>query len=853
MGSLADKTPDGASWWMLDERTLFEQLQCSSQGLSAQDAALRQKASASPKSPFTAWRQGALLLLRRFASPLVLILLIAGVVSALLGEIGNFLIIESIVLISVSLDTYQETRSAAAAQRLQESLARMAIVVRDGQRIRIPVTDIVPGDMLALDAGDIIPADAILVSAQNLLVNQALLTGESFPVEKGLDPRVNDRQVNTPMDAPRAILAGTAVHSGSATAIAVRTGARTELGKIGVDIAQRKKPSTFDLDIQRFGSLIMRLTVFLVLFVLLVNALFHRPWLESFLFAVALAVGLTPELLPMIVSVTLARGAVRLARKHVIVKQLQVIQNLGTMGIFCTDKTGTLTEAKIRLDRTINARGSASAAVATLLRMNSHFSGGAKNALDDAVLSSSSASLEDWTFLAYLPFDFNRRWAGVLAKGSSETLLIVKGAPDDVLRVCSQYAPDDDAVPLPLDESAREQAAQAFHALERNGFRILAVASRRMPDMCTSVDVNDVSDLVLRGYAAFQDPPKRGAAAALKALRQSGVQVKIISGDSELVTRHVCAQLRLPVEGVLTGSELETMDAATLRNAVGKTTLFCRMTPLQKERVVFACKALGHTVGYLGDGINDAPALHAADVGVSVESAAGVAQDAARVILLRRSLGVVHDGVMEGRRTYMNVLKYIMMGTSSNFGNMFSMAGAALFLPFLPMLPVQILLNNMLYDISELPIPLDNVDAADLTSPHRLDIGLIRKFMLIVGPVSSVFDFITFYLLLSVLKVNEAEFQTCWFIESLCTQVLVIFVIRTRGNPLRSRPHIMLAATSCLVVAVAIWLPVSPIAGLFSFTAPPASFYLFLGPLAAGYLVAVQVIKHWFFPASMAR
>ncbi|MDH2052056.1 magnesium-translocating P-type ATPase [Achromobacter marplatensis] len=842
---------DGPFWWEQDDNTFLTRLRCTSAGLSAEAAALRQEPPQPPLSRLAALRLGVLALLHRFANPLVLILLIAGAISAFVGEIANFVIIGGIILISVLLDAYQEARSAGAAQRLQQSLAHWATVVRDGQPTRIAAAQVVPGDLLQLHAGDIVPADARLLTAQHLQINQALLTGESFPVEKR--PGVSSDPVHAAIDTPNAVFAGSAVHSGNATAIAVLTGSHTELGQIGANIAKREKPTAFDMDIQGFGMFIMRLTLFLVLFVLLINALFHRPWLESFMFAVALAVGLTPELLPMIVSVTLARGAMRLAQKHVIVKQLPVIQNLGTMDVFCCDKTGTLTEAEIRLDRTIDLEGIASAPVAALLFVNSYFASGVKSALDEAVLSIKGATSNGWTLLGQLPFDFDRRRAAVLVQGTAGQLLIVKGAPDDVLRVCDQYTPKEGSPPQPLDTPARQRVSQTFRDLEQEGFRILAVASRSMQDARSAIDINDESGLVLHGYAAFMDPPKHGAAAALKSLRSSGVQIKIISGDSELVTQHLCAKLHLPVKGVLTGSELSLMDAAALRSKVERTTLFCRMTPSQKERVVLACKHLGHTVGYLGDGINDAPALHAADVGMAVDSAADVARDAARVILLRRSLSVVHDGVMEGRRTSMNVFKYIMMGTSSNFGNMFSMAGAALFLPFLPMLPVQILLNNMLYDISELPIPLDNVDASDMAAPRRLDIASIRKFMLIVGPASSAFDFITFYLLLHVLDANEATFQTCWFVESLCTQVLVIFVIRTSGNPFKSRPNAILVAASCLVVAVALWLPVSPLADFFSFTPPPAAFYLILAPLIISYLVVVQAIKLRFFSAVPPR
>ncbi|WP_292528339.1 magnesium-translocating P-type ATPase [Methylocystis sp.] len=783
--------------------------------------------------------------LSRFRNPLVILLLVASAISAFTGEVANFVIISAIVLFSVTLDFFQEHRAGKAAERLRQSVSVRANIVRDGREVEAPVADVVPGDLVILSAGDMIPADGLVLEARDLFVKQALLTGEPYPVEKRPGPVEAD--ATDIQDAANAVFMGTSVISGSAKIRVVKTGADTAIGAVADRVRRQPPPSAFEIGTHRFGLLIMRLTILLVLFVVLVNALLHKPWLESFLFAVALAVGLTPELLPMVVSVTLSRGALHMAKRRVIVKRLTAIQNLGSMDILCTDKTGTLTEAKIRLERHVDAAGRPSDRVLELAYLNSFFETGLKSPLDDAILDHRNIDVHEWKKIDEVPFDFERRRVSVLLEKGGERLLVVKGAAEEIIALCNLYQDSQNDAQRALEPSALAQISGQRIALEKDGFRLLGIAWRRVPLDHPHAVVGDEAELVFEGFAGFLDPPKTSAGPALAALAASGVTVKIVTGDSELVTQHVCASLNIPVEGVLTGKEIGDMDDSALRVRVEQTNLFCRVNPAQKDRVILALKARDHVVGYLGDGINDAPSLHSADVGLSVDSAVDVAKEAADMILLDQDLHVLHEGVLEGRRTFANIMKYIMMGTSSNFGNMFSMAGASLLLPFLPMLPTQILLNNILYDISEVPIPLDEVDVEDLRRPQILDMTFIRNFMLVIGPISSVFDFLTFYILLVVLNADESLFRTGWFVESLSTQVLVIFIIRTRANPFKSRANPVLAVTSCAIVLIGALLPFSPLASYFGFVPPPGQFYLILAAMAVAYLAIVQFAKKGFY------
>ncbi|NOT10401.1 MAG: magnesium-translocating P-type ATPase [Methylococcaceae bacterium] len=783
--------------------------------------------------------------LSRFKNPLVLLLLVASAISAFTGEITNFVIITVMVLLSVTLDFVQEHRAGKAAESLRHSVSVQATVIRDGKPLKVAVSVVVPGDLVELSAGDMIPADGLVLEARDLFVKQALLTGESYPVEKTADAPAKDS--TDFQDATNAVFMGTTVISGSARMRVVKTGTETAIGAIADSITRQSPPTAFEIGTHRFGMLIMRLTIMLVLFVLLVNAFMHKPWLDSFLFAVALAVGLTPELLPMVVSVTLSRGALHMAKKRVIVKRLTAIQNLGSMDVLCTDKTGTLTEAKIRLEQHLDPQGNPSERVLELAYLNSFFETGLKSPLDDAILAHENIDVSTWTKIDEVPFDFERRRVSVLLDKGTSRLLIVKGASEEIIGLCTRYEEQGNTAQSPLDKASRDRIHEQHNALEKEGFRVLGIAWREAPVDHPHAVVSDESELIFAGFAGFLDPPKASAGAALAALKESGVVVKIVTGDSDLVTRHVCAQLNIEVTGVLMGKDIAQMDDFALRANVEKANLFCRVNPSQKDRVILALKARGHVVGYLGDGINDAPSLHSADVGLSVDSAVDVAKEAADMILLDHDLHVLHDGVLEGRRTFGNIMKYIMMGTSSNFGNMFSMAGAALFLPFLPMLPTQILLNNILYDLSEVPIPLDKVDEEELRKPRVLDMNFIRNFMLVIGPVSSAFDFLTFYIMLSVLNANEALFQTGWFIESLSTQVLVIFVIRTRGNPFKSLAHPLLMTTSLAIVAIAAILPFTPLGTYFGFVPPPIEFYAILAAMVITYLGIVEIAKRGFY------
>lgn len=842
MAHLADKAKP--AFWQLPITALQEQLNSSADGLSSSEAAAR-LARFGPNL-IHGERKRALLLqfLAKFRNPLVIILLAASAISAFTGDATSFFIIGAIVLMSVTLDFVQEYRAGQAAERLRQSVAVRIRVLRDGKPCDIPMAELAPGDVALLSAGDLVPGDGRVLEAKDFFVNQALLTGEPYPVEKSPGELSETADMAA---AGNGVFLGTSVISGTARVLVCQTGQNTALGEIADSLIAKAPPTSFEQGTQHFGLLIMRMTVLLVLFVLLVNALFHRPWLESFLFAMALAVGLTPELLPMVVSVTLSRGALRMAANNVIVKRLASIHNLGSMDVFCTDKTGTLTEARIHLERHLDPLGRDSRRVLELAYLNSFFETGLKSPLDDAILEHSEIDASGWRKIDEVQFDFERRRISVLLDNGTSRMLVVKGAPEDILRLSVSYEADEKAGLRPLDDAARVNINAQFEALSNEGFRVLGIASRQVGMDHPHAVVSDESELVFAGFAAFLDPPKESAKAALAGLAADRVSVKIITGDNELVTQHVFGQLGLPVTGVLTGAEIQQMDDPTLAARAEQVNLFCRVAPAQKNRVILALKRRGHVVGYLGDGINDAPSLHSADVGISVDSAVDVAKAAADMILLEHDLGVLHAGVIEGRRTFGNIMKYIMMGTSSNFGNMFSMAGASLFLPFLPMLPVQILLNNLLYDVSELPIPLDRVDVDYLSHPRHWDMKFIRNFMLVIGPVSSVFDFLTFYIMLAVFHAGEALFHTGWFIESMATQVLVIFIIRTRRNPFRSRPNPWLLACSLSVVATAVLLPFTPAGVYLGFVAPPVFFFLILTAMLLAYLLAAELTKRWFF------
>jgi Mg2+-importing ATPase len=833
----------GVPFWQLPLEALEASLDSGERGLEPAEAE-RRLARGGP-NVLAPPRERALVLqfLSRFGNPLILLLLGAAIVSGFTGDRTSLIVIAAMILLSVTLDFAQEYRAGRAAEQLKRSVALRATVVRGGQAVELTTDRIVPGDVVRLGAGSLVPADGRVLEANHCFAQQALLTGESYPSEKrpgGPEPPGVEAGA-----AANSVFMGTSIVSGTATMLVCRTGARTALGEISHLLVRRPPATAFELGVRSFGLFILKLAILLVLFVLLVNAMFHRPWLESFLFAVALAVGLTPELLPMVVSITLARGAMRMAKERVIVKRLGAVHDLGSMDVLCTDKTGTLTEAVIRLERHEDLAGNDSPRVLELACINSALETGIRSPLDDAILRHTEVDLTAWRKIAAAPFDFERRCVSVLADDGTRRILVLKGAFEDVLRRATRH--DGAAGVEALDDAGRARARQRFEALSGDGFRVLGIAWKELPRDRTSVTLDDEADLVLAGLAAFEDPPKVSAGDAIRSLANLGVTVKIVTGDNELVTRHLCAQIGVPVKESIVGSELEGMSDTALAARAGQVDAFCRVTPPQKNRVIQALRSRGHVVGYLGDGINDAPSLQSADVGLSVEGAVDVAREAADLILLDADLGVVHRGVLEGRRTFGNILKYLMMATSSNFGNMFSMAAGTLVLPFLPLLPVQILVNNFLYDLSEVAIPLDRVDREALARPHPWDLKFLRRFMLVIGPVSSLFDFLTFFVMLRVFHASEALFHSGWFVESLATQVLVIFVIRTRGNPLRSRPAPLLAWTTLTVVAMATLLPYTPLGARLGFVPLPAPYFAFLAAMVLAYLVLVEIVKRWFY------
>jgi Mg2+-importing ATPase len=836
---------DIAAAWDRPLDAVFVALDSSAEGLTSAQAEARLAAFGPNRlkpPPGGRWLRKLLL---RFTNPLVLILLVAAAVSAAVHDPASFFIIATIISLSVLIDVVQEGRAEAAAAKLRESVALRVSVLRNGAATGLPAVELVPGDVVLLAAGDLVPADCRLIRAKDLFVNEALLTGEPYPVEKNaLAAKPPEDEAETPDNG---VFMGSSVVSGTASALVIGTGQSTRFGAIASDLEREPPPTAFALGVRDFGFLIVRITTLLVLFVLLINLLFARPLLESFLFALALAVGLTPELLPMVVSVTLAHGAIRMSREQVIVKRLTAIHDLGSMDILCCDKTGTLTEARIKLIREVDVAGNDSQEVLHWAHINAAYETGLKSPLDEAIIEAEPSDLSGWRKLDEVPFDFERRRVSVLAEKDGRRYLVVKGAPEDILKLSSRYSSAGASKPIPLDAEALAKAEATSEKLGADGFRVLGVAWREVERDREHAQIADEAELIFAGFAAFLDPPKESARTAVDALGTLGVALKIVTGDNERVTRHVCQGLGIPVETVITGPELDRLADEALLHRVDEATLFCRVTPVQKERIIRILRRRGHVVGYLGDGINDAPSLHTADIGLSVDSAVDVAKEAASMILLNNDLGVIAKGVREGRRTFANIMKYVMMGTSSNFGNMFSMAGGVLFLPFLPMLPVQILLNNLLYDISEIPIPLDNVDEDMIARPRHWDMRFVRNFMLVLGPVSSVFDFLTFGLLLWGFSASAALFHTGWFVESLATQVLVIFIIRTRGLPWQSLPHPLLAATSLIVVGCAVLLPFTPLGAWVGFVPPPIELLLTLAALTALYLVLVQIVKRRFY------
>jgi Mg2+-importing ATPase len=825
---------------------VLARLKTSQSGLSSQEVQSRLATYGPNELAEKQKRTGLIEILYHLRNPLVLILLIAALISGFVKEYTNAVIIFSIVLISIVLDVYQETKAQNAAEALKERVTTKATALRDGLKQEVKLSEIVPGDIVYLMAGDLVPADCRLISTKDLNLNQSALTGEAFPVEKNANPLSTTTAEVTGWS--NYVFLGTSVVSGTGTAVAVKTGSSTQYGGIAKELVGKATETEFEKGLRRFGALMTEVTLFLVLFVFFVNAFFYsgsRSILDSLLFAVALAVGLTPELLPMIMSINLSRGAVAMSQKGVIVKRLAAIQNFGNMDVLCTDKTGTLTENKLTLNNYEDLEGKQAPKVLTYGYINSALEAGLKSPLDDAVLQYKPIDVSSITKIDEIPFDFIRRRVSVVVEYEGQRLLISKGAPEEIQKICTYCETDEKA--SDFANVCQSMFNQKYMDLSVQGYRVLAVAYKKVIDDKTHYSIGDETEMVFLGFLSFLDPPKESAKESIRLLARDGVELKIVTGDNELVTKTTCEQLGFNIKGIILGNDIAQLQDDALSRVVEDNNIFARVNPAQKDRVIKALRSNGHVVGYMGDGINDAPSLKTADVGISVENAVDVAKESADLILLRPDLTVLDQGVLEGRKTFGNTMKYIMMGVSSNFGTMFSVAGASLFLSFLPMTAIQILLNNLMYDLSEATIPTDNVDEEYIEKPKRLDISYIRRFMVVMGPVSSIFDFLTFFLLLFVFQASTHVFQTAWFVESLATQTLVVFVLRTRKTPFyKSKPGKYLLISSLAVVAIAFALPYTPLGAIFQFVPPPATFYPALAGLIIAYILLVEFVKKWF-------
>lgn len=852
---------------LLDQDALLARLQSSSAGLPDSEADRRLE-KYGPNVVAHETRRGALLrFLSLLASPLSLMLLALAIVNFYIGEGWGAIVIAIMVVLSSLLSFIQEYRSDQAAQSLRSMVITRTTVLRQKKiradapalpavavpvsvRMDIPLAHVVPGDLILLSVGDLVPADVRIIACKDFFVSQASLSGESMPVEKFSLPLQTGTGAVT--DLGNIALMGSNVLSGTATAIVVATGSATCFGLVAADIAGQRTLTSFDLGINKFIWLIIRFMLVMVPLVFLLNGLTKGNWLEALLFAVAVAVGLAPEMLPMIVTINLAKGALAMSHKKVIVKRLNAIQNFGAMDILCTDKTGTLTQDRVILAKHIDIMGKESQKVIEYAYLNSYHQTGLKNLLDAAVLQhvhihEHLQADTEFRKIDEIPFDFERRRMSVIVeKQDGSRILICKGAVEEVLSVCSKADLEGQLISLEDQHGVALQAT--VQGLNHDGFRVIAVAYRVLPAGEIAYSVADENDLVLVGYTAFLDPPKDSADDAIKALNKHGIAVKVLSGDNAAVTCHVCQHVGLPTDKVLLGTQIDTMSDAELADSVEATVIFAKLSPQQKARVIHALQGKGHVVGYLGDGINDGPALKAADVGISVDTAVDIARESADIILLKKNLMLLKDGVVEGRKVFGNILKYIKMSASSNFGNMLSVLGASSFLPFLPMAPVQILLNNLLYDFSQTTVATDHVDAEYLKQPRRWDLVSIRRFMLVLGPLSSLFDYLTFAVLWYGFGAaqNPQMFQTGWFLESLLSQTLVVHVIRTGKIPfVESRPSLPLLVTTISICLFGLWLPVSPLAHALGLTPMPYAYFAALLGILMAYLLLAHKLKTW--------
>ena len=829
---------------------VFTRLRTSRNGLAQADAQERLVESgpnliASEKQRGWLWR-----LFTASRNLLVILLAVLAAISFATGDFRAGTVMVLMVILGVGLRFVQESRADAAAAKLKAMIHVTAAVVRDGQTAEIQLRELVPGDKVQLSAGNMIPADVRVIAAKDLFVAQAALTGESLPVEK-FEAREARTDIS-PLEFANICFLGTSVESGSATAVVVATGAKTYFGKMASSIIGQETETSFDRGVHRFTLLMIQFMVVMVPLVFLINGLTKGNWREAFFFSVAVAVGLTPEMLPMIVSVCLSKGAMAMSKKKVIVKRLSSIQNFGAMDVLCTDKTGTLTLDRVILERYCDVMQKENEEVLLDAYLIAHFQTGLKNVLDRAVLKYRELHekflIEDHRKIDEIPFDFSRRMMSVVVEAPDKTRrILTKGAPESVFPRCSFYELEDEV--YEMEPVLVGDLMEQYQELSADGFRVLAVAYKDVATRPT-YSKDDESDLVLKGYVAFLDPPKDTAAQAIEALKKIGVTVKVLTGDNDLVTRKVCHEVGISTATVLLGTKLESMSDDQLAEAVESAHVFARLSPAHKQRIIRALQQKRHVVGFMGDGINDAPALRAADVGISVDSGVDIAKESASVILLEKNLMVLEEGVIEGRKVFVNILKYIRMGASSNFGNMFSVLGASAFLPFVPMAPLQVLTNNLPYDFSQVPIPTDSVGPEETAKPRPWHIGEITKFILLIGPVSSIFDYTTYFVMLYVFDARDPSkaslFQTGWFVESLMTQTLIIHVIRTKKIPfIQGRASWPLTVTTVIIMSIGMWLPYSPFAAALGFVHLPPLYWPLLFLTLLCYVVLTQMVKMW--------
>ncbi len=835
-------------YWHTSLDELYAALGSSADGLSAAGAAER-LAEHGPNELKQSRKETRLgLFLKQFNSPLMIMLLAATAISALLQEWTDALIILAIVLGSTILSTVQEYRASAAVQALRARISTRARVLRDGRPREVPAAEVVPGDVALLSAGSLVPADGVLVEAKDLYVSESALTGESFPVMK--EPGVAAVDAGL-AERTNCVYMGTNVRSGNARALMVETGAATAYGEVAQHLTLRPPETEFERGIRRFGEMLTQVTLVLMLIVFAVNVFFHKPLVDSLLFSIALAVGMAPEMLPAILTITMSEGARTMASRGVIVRRLSAIENFGSMDVLCSDKTGTLTEGTVTLDSAVDVSGQPSANVLRYAYLNAHLQTGFSDPLDEAIVAAVPADMADAAKVDEVPYDFVRKRLSVVVKapnGDARDLMITKGAFEPVLAICRLVRQDGEVVPL--DDGGRDEIRQRYATWSGQALRVLGVATRELPAQETPGhhwSADDECDMTFEGFLLLLDRPKASAPSSIANLGRLGVSLKVITGDNKLVARQTAKAVQMPAAEVMTGAELNTISDEALWQRAEHTDIFAEVDPSQKERIILALKKTGHVVGYMGDGVNDAAALHTADVGISVDSAVDVAREAADLVLLQQDLGVLGEGIALGRKTFANTLKYIFTSSSANFGNMFSMAGTSIFLPFLPMLPKQILFQNFLSDVPSMTIAADNVDPELVEGPQRWDMSFIRNFMVVFGLNSSIFDYLTFAVQLFVIHAAPAQFQTAWFLESMFTELAIILVVRTRRPFYRSRPGRWLTLVSLASAVAALAVPYTPLGALLGFTPLPSLHIMLLLCIVALYLAANEIVKHFFY------